>query len=170
MGSLVDGLLASWRLGRADLAKRRVSLAEVVESLRAELEPDTRNRKIQWHTRALPDVVADPTMLRVVVSNLLGNAVKYTRGREEATIEIGAEQGPHDDVVWIKDNGAGFKMEYAHKLFGVFQRLHADSEFEGIGIGLASARRIVNKHGGRIWAEGAPGQGATFFFTLPRGE
>lgn len=170
MGSLVDGLLAFSRLGRAEVTKRRVSLAEVVESLRQELEPDTRDRKIAWRTGTLPVVIADPTMLRVVVSNLLANAVKYTRGRDEAQIEIGAERGVHDDVVWVKDNGAGFKMEYAHKLFGVFQRLHADAEFEGTGIGLASARRIVNKHGGRIWAEGQPGQGATFYFTLPRGE
>ncbi len=170
MGSLVDGLLAFSRLGRSELAKRRVSLGEVVDSLRRELEPETVDRKIAWTTNGLPEVFADPTMLRVVVGNLIGNAVKYTRRRDEARIEIGAERRPHEDLVWVKDNGAGFKMEFAHKLFGVFQRLHADSDFEGTGIGLASARRIVNRHGGKIWAEGQPDQGAAFFFTLPRTE
>jgi light-regulated signal transduction histidine kinase (bacteriophytochrome) len=106
-------------------------------------------------------------MLRLVIANLISNALKYTQHREQPKIEIGGESRPGDDLFWIKDNGAGFSMDYAHKLFGVFQRLHSDTEFAGTGIGLATARRIVNRHGGRIWAEAAVDRGAAFYVSLP---
>jgi light-regulated signal transduction histidine kinase (bacteriophytochrome) len=115
----------------------------------------------------LPSVEADPALLLQVFLNLIGNAIKYTKGREPARIEIGARTEPNHDVVYfVKDNGAGFDMQYAHKLFGVFQRLHRAEEYEGTGVGLALVHRIITKHGGRVWADAAVGSGATFFFTL----
>jgi PAS domain S-box-containing protein len=167
MAALVDGLLTFSRLGRAELTARRVALHDLVAGIRRELELEAKDRTIAWDVRELPIVAGDPTMLRVVLANLLGNAVKYTRKRPDARIELGAEHRDSELVVWVKDNGAGFNMEYAHKLFGVFQRLHSDQDFEGTGIGLATARRIVHRHGGRIWGEGHEGQGAAFYFTLP---
>jgi PAS domain S-box-containing protein len=167
MGSLIDGLLAFSRLGRSELSRRPVAIAELVASLRRELEPELAARQVEWRVGDLPTVTADPTMLRVVMSNLLANAVKYTKSRPVAHIEIGAETRERDHLIWVKDNGAGFNMDYVGKLFGVFQRLHSDKEFAGTGIGLATARRIVKRHGGQIWAEAVPDQGATFFFSLP---
>jgi PAS domain S-box-containing protein len=168
MGSLIDGLLSFSRLGRSEVHKRPVDLQELVKGLWAELEPERRGRSVDWQVSALPTVAADPTMLRLVLSNLLSNALKYTQQRDPAVIRMGAEERTHDDLFWVQDNGAGFNMDYAHKLFGVFQRLHSDKEFAGTGIGLATARRIINRHGGRIWAEAEPAKGATFYFTLPR--
>ncbi|HYL99879.1 MAG TPA: ATP-binding protein, partial [Blastocatellia bacterium] len=133
-----------------------------------DLERDSEGRKIIWEVGKLPEVSGDPALLRIVFTNLLSNAVKYTRLRDEARISIGClDEDPDETVVFVKDNGAGFDMRYVDKLFGVFQRLHRSDEFEGTGIGLATVRRIVHRHGGRTWAEGAPGVGATFFFSLP---
>ncbi|MES1188954.1 MAG: PAS domain S-box protein [Myxococcales bacterium] len=168
MGSLIDGLLGFSRLGRVELSKRSVPLGGLSEAVVEELGPDLANRQIAWKFGALPTVSADPTMLRVVLSNLLSNAVKYTKHKPHAQIEVGAETRGREHVIWVKDDGAGFNMAYANKLFGVFQRLHSDKEFSGTGIGLATARRIINRHGGRIWAESELGRGATFYFTLPR--
>jgi PAS domain S-box-containing protein len=168
MAALIDGLLAFSRLGRSDLTLRSVSTKDLVQAIVRELEAEQPSRPIDWQVGELPTVRADPTMLRVVLTNLLSNAVKYSQPRPVAQIEVGWEPRGAEHVLWIKDNGVGFNMEYAHKLFGVFQRLHSDKEFAGTGIGLATTRRIVNRHGGRIWAESAPDRGATFFFTLPR--
>jgi light-regulated signal transduction histidine kinase (bacteriophytochrome) len=127
-------------------------------------------RSIEWKVDALPDVRGDPAMLRIVLTNLLGNAVKYTRPRTSALIEIGQSAGqPGEVVLFVKDNGVGFEMQYADKLFGVFQRLHRSEEFEGTGIGLATVRRIVHRHGGRAWAEASVDAGATFYIALPQG-
>lgn len=170
MGTLIDELLAFSRLGRAAVTKQSVSLHDVLSEVRGALEPEIAGREIVWRVGALPTVGADPLMLRQVLINLVGNAVKYTRNTTHPVIEVRAEVRGSEDTICISDNGPGFNMEYAHKLFGVFQRLHSDSEFEGTGIGLATVRRIVNRHGGRVWAEAVPGEGARFYFTLPRGE
>lgn len=170
MGTLIDGLLAFSRLGRAQITKQRVDLRETVEGVLRDLEPDTKSRTITFDVGELPVVAGDPTMLRLVMANLLSNAVKYTRHREHAHVAVGSRRDGNDHVVWVKDDGVGFNMDYASKLFGVFQRLHSDDQFEGTGIGLATTRRVIHRHGGRVWAEGAEGVGATFYFTLPAEE
>lgn len=167
MGQLIDDLLSFSRMGRAEMREHSVDLNRIVEDTLRGLELATKGRNIQWKIAALPSVLGDSAMLRQVFSNLLGNAVKYTRGREPAEIEVGCagEEGAQI-VFFVLDNGAGFDMEYAHKLFGVFQRLHRAEEFEGTGIGLATVQRILARHGGRIWAEAKLDQGAKFSFTL----
>ncbi len=171
MGTLIDDLLKFSRLGRAAISKARVDLEPLVQEVRRELEPDAVGRNIVWQVSGLPEVYADPALLRQVFVNLMSNAVKYTRGRQETCIEVGCTNGtPGERVIFIRDNGVGFEMEYVDKLFKVFQRLHTD-EFEGTGIGLANVRRIIERHGGRVWAKGVPEQGATFYFSIPtRGE
>ena len=165
MSELVEGLLQLARIGRHSAELRRCPVRSIVEEARAEL--DTGQREVEWVVGALPEVEADPTLLRQVFANLLSNAVKFTRGRSPAVIEIGARESQGVAMIYVRDNGAGFDGRYAAKLFGVFQRLHRADEFEGTGIGLATVQRIVQKHGGRIWAEGEPGRGASFYFTLP---
>ncbi|WP_236516324.1 GAF domain-containing protein [Sandaracinus amylolyticus] len=167
MGTLIDALLAFSRMGRAELARETVALGPLVRGVVDELAPDYEGRRIEWSIGALPEVRADATMLRVVLTNLISNAVKYTRTCDPAHIEIGALERADEIELFVRDDGVGFDMEYAHKLFGVFQRLHGVEEYEGTGIGLATVRRIVERHGGRAWAEGAPGRGATFHLTLP---
>ncbi len=168
MAQLIDGLLAYSRLGRGALRMQPVDMQALAEEVRDAIASDTRGRSIAWRIGTLPVVEGDERMLRTVWQNLLDNAVKYTRGREHAQIAIDAEHTQHNEYVFtVRDNGAGFDMEYADKLFGVFQRLHKASEFPGSGIGLASVRRIIMRHGGRIWAESEPDQGARFHFSLP---
>jgi light-regulated signal transduction histidine kinase (bacteriophytochrome) len=136
---------------------------DAVSALQAELG----DRPVEWHIGPLPTVSCDPGLVRVVFTNLLSNAVKYSRLTDAAVIEVGHLPSPGGaPVVFVRDNGVGFDMKHADKLFGVFQRLHGADQFEGTGVGLATVRRIVHKHGGEIWAEGRPGEGATFFFTL----
>jgi signal transduction histidine kinase len=170
MSQLIDDLLAFARLGRAPLAKQPVALEDLVRDAQRDVMTDAGDRLIDWHIDAAAIVVsADAALLRQVLLNLLSNAVKYTRGRSPAQIEVRAQidAARGEVVVAVRDNGAGFDPRYADRLFGVFQRLHSSDEFEGVGVGLANVRRIVHRHGGRTWAEGAPNQGATFWFTLP---
>ncbi|KAF1004846.1 MAG: Phytochrome-like protein cph1 [Luteibacter sp.] len=168
MAQLIDDLLVFSRLGRGALRLQPVDMQSLVEEARALVETDTRDRRIEWRIAPMPIVVGDENMLRTVWQNLLGNAVKYTGNRELAQIEVGLDRLPAGDYeFFVRDNGAGFDMQYAGKLFGVFQRLHRASEFPGNGIGLANVRRIVARHGGRTWAEGETDRGATFHFSLP---
>jgi PAS domain S-box-containing protein len=168
MGRLIDALLTLSRTGRAAVNKQKVPLAELVQDARRELVGEAEGRPVVWEVPALPEVYADPSLLRLVLVNLLSNALKYTRGRTPARIEIAArEEAGGEVVVCVRDNGVGFEMEFADKLFGVFQRLHSSDMFEGTGIGLANVRQIVRRHGGRTWAHGASEQGAEFCFSLP---
>ena len=168
MGRLIDDLLTFSRMGRAEMRRVPLRLDRLIDDVRVDLLPETQGRDVAWRVNALPEVQADPDLLRLVIYNLLSNAVKYTRGRQPAVIEVGTEPGEANEVVtYVRDNGVGFDMQYVDKLFGVFQRLHHADEFEGVGIGLANVRRIINRHGGRTWAVSQPGQGATFYFSLP---
>jgi signal transduction histidine kinase len=167
-GQLMDDLLRFSKMSRQELRTFSVNLAPLVESARASLSSEAEGRDVEWRVGALPTVQGDPSMLLLVFRNLLGNALKYTRGQKKARIEVGSLPGhPGEDVLFVRDNGVGFEMAFADRLFGVFQRLHG-TEFEGTGIGLASVRRIVERHGGRVWAEGTPGHGATFYWAIPR--
>jgi signal transduction histidine kinase len=168
MAVLIDDLLMFSRMGRTALHATTVDLGVLVQDVLLELKPDTEKRDIAWSVGRLPHVHGDLPMLRLALLNLIGNAVKYTRRCERPTIEIGSRDAETETIVFVRDNGAGFDMQYAGKLFGVFHRLHSAEEFEGTGIGLANVRRIVLRHGGRVWAEGAVGQGATFYFSLPK--
>ena len=171
MAQLIDDLLVFSRLGRGAMRLQPVDMQSLVDEARALTETDTTGRRIEWKIAPLPVVVGDENMLRTVWQNLIGNAVKYTGQRELAKITVDTSRAPGGDYQFtVADNGAGFDMEYAGKLFGVFQRLHRASEFPGNGIGLANVRRIVARHGGRVWAEGEPGQGARFYCTLPASE
>jgi PAS domain S-box-containing protein len=169
MDRLIDDLLLFSRMGQAVIRPERIDLNQLLREALAHIEPETKERTILWTTRNLPVVKADTAMLTQVLVNLLSNAIKYTRPRNPAEIEIGtAPTDRNEAVVFVRDNGVGFDMRYADKLFGVFQRLHASSEFEGTGIGLANVHRIIIRHGGRTWAEGKPNAGATFYFSLPK--
>jgi len=167
MGNLIDGLLSLSRLGRASMVEQEVSLQRLVDEALHELAPETAGRLIEWRIAPLPHVRGDPYLLRSVFVNLLSNAIKYTRPRSPARIEIGSRREANELVCFVRDNGVGFEMEFVAKLFGVFQRLHAAEDFEGTGIGLATVRRIIQRHGGQTWAEGQVDQGATFYFSLP---
>lgn len=168
MGMLIDDLLIFSRMSRTELRHAKVSLDALVHEAIHGLQNETSGRPIQWTIASLPEVEADPAMLRQVWVNLIANAVKYSRPRTPAEIEIGCNTDDGEFVFFVRDNGVGFDMQYAHKLFGVFQRLHRAEEFEGTGIGLANVRRIIHRHGGRTWAEGKLDGGATFFFSLPK--
>lgn len=169
MGRLIDDLLDFSRMGRAELRQDTVDMNALVRTVLRELEPDTQGRGVEWRIGELPAVPGDGSLLRQVWSNLLANALKYSRPRALAVIEVGCENDkPGETIFFVRDNGVGFEMKYASHLFGVFQRLHRPEEFEGTGIGLANVRRIVARHGGRTWAEGQPDAGATMWFTLPK--
>jgi len=168
MGMLIDDLLLFSRMGRTEMFETRVDVDELVQDVIQEFRPEAEGRDIQWKISSLPSVTGDRSMLRIVLVNLISNALKFTGPRKTAHIEIGCEMKDEDEVVFfIRDNGVGFDMNYADKLFGVFQRLHRQEEFEGTGIGLANVRRVISRHGGRTWAEGRVDHGATFYFSLP---
>jgi light-regulated signal transduction histidine kinase (bacteriophytochrome) len=167
MSRLVDDLLNLARVGRQELRRQPVTLAAVIQEVIEDLKNDTSGRSIEWRIQPLPVIEGDPGLLKQVFANLLANAVKYTRPRQNAVIEIGTSNIDGRTAVFVRDNGVGFNMKYADKLFGVFQRLHRAEDFEGTGVGLATVERIIRKHGGKVWAEAAVDKGATFFFTLP---
>ena len=168
MGQLIDDLLVFSRMGRQEMLHGTVNLNQLIASVLHDLRHDLQDRAISWTIAQLPEVTGDAAMLRQVFANLVSNAIKFTGTRPQANIEIGSRQGSQEEaVVFVRDNGVGFDMRYANKLFGVFQRLHRADEFEGTGIGLANVRRIIHRHGGKAWAEGTLGEGATFFVSLP---
>ena len=169
MGELIDSLLVFSRMGRAEMLQTRVDINSIVRQAQRDVAQADPERSVEWIIDQLPTAPGDPTMLQLVFTNLLSNAFKYSRTRETATIEVGSVNGSStESVVYVKDNGVGFDMAYANRLFGVFQRLHRAEDFEGTGIGLANVQRIVSRHGGRVWAESELGKGATFFVALPK--
>ncbi len=168
MQQLIDDLLAFSRVGRVELKKEEVDMEELVRGAVASLAAAAADRKVEWRIGPLPRVPADASMLRLVVVNLLDNALKYSRSRAEAVIEVGYAGTFPEHEFFVKDNGVGFDPRYGEKLFALFQRLHSQKEYEGSGVGLANVQRIVHRHGGRVWAAGRPGEGAVFSFSLPR--
>ncbi len=167
MWTLIEDLIDFSRNARMEIAKSKVSARALFDRAIIELEGETRGRKIEWNLGPLPEIEADQRLLYLVVLNLLSNAVKYSSKREDAVITIQHSKGDDEDIFVVRDNGVGFDMKYVDKLFGVFQRLHDDEEFKGTGIGLANVRRIISRHGGRTWAEGKVGEGASFYFSIP---
>ena len=167
MGALIDDLLLFSRMGRVEMLKTEIDLEQLVKQVLADLESETQGRVIVWEIGELNSIYGDHSLLRQVMVNLISNAVKFTGKREQARIEVSSEKGDNETVICVRDNGVGFDTKYVHKLFGVFQRLHNKKDFEGTGIGFANVRRIINRHGGRTWAEGSTDDGATFYFSLP---
>jgi len=169
MMAMMDGLLRLSRLSHTDLRNDVVDMNTLVKDVSTSLRTETDGRTVEWTISPLPLLQGDRTLLYEVIQNLLGNAIKYTRPRAIARIEVGHTDGPKNlDIFFVRDNGVGFDMKYANKLFGVFQRLHSEAEFEGTGIGLANVQRIIARHGGSTWAESKENEGATFYFSLPR--
>jgi light-regulated signal transduction histidine kinase (bacteriophytochrome) len=168
MGRLIDDLLSFSRTARQAMLLRDVNLATITREVVTELEAGARGRKIDWHIGDLPTVSGDAPMLRLVMMNLISNALKFTRTREQAIVEVGSEEREGEIRVFVRDNGVGFDQAYAEQVFDVFQRLHRADEFEGTGVGLAIVQRIISRHGGRVRAEGKTGEGATLSFYLPR--
>jgi light-regulated signal transduction histidine kinase (bacteriophytochrome) len=166
MGQLIDAMLSLARVTSADVRDERVDLSRIALSVATQLRNTDPSRLVDFVVRPNMDVVGDPHLIRALMENLLGNAWKFTSGRERARIEVGVLPDVHPPVYFVRDNGAGFDMVYADKLFAPFQRLHTSSQFPGTGIGLATVHRIVDRHGGRVWAEGVVDEGAMFKFTL----
>jgi light-regulated signal transduction histidine kinase (bacteriophytochrome) len=168
MGQLIDDLLSFSRLGRQDIRLSQIDMSELARAVFEELKlNNTHERTLQLNINTLPHAQGDMTMIHQVFVNLLSNAIKFTKQKEGAIIEVDGRIEENQNIYYVKDNGAGFNMQYANKLFGVFQRLHTQDEFEETGVGLALVQRIIHRHGGRVWAEGKVDEGATFYFTLP---
>jgi len=171
MGQLINDLLAFSKLGRTTMSSATIDMDQMVRSVFDELQDVTSERKLECNMLPIPRARGDRAMIRQVLVNLLSNAVKFTGETHTASIEVGCSGSEAErNVYYVKDNGAGFDMQYSDKLFGVFQRLHSTQQFEGTGVGLAIVQRVVQRHGGRVWAEGKVNQGATFHFTLPKEE
>ena len=166
MGQLIEDLLRFSRVGRCPMTAAAIDMTALVSAVFAECAAEASERKVRFHLSPLPPARSDPAMIRQVLANLLSNAIKYTRPRAIAEIEVGGRTEANENVYWIKDNGVGFDLKQSGKLFGVFQRLHSARDFEGTGVGLALVQRIIHRHGGRVWAESKPNQGACFYFTL----
>jgi light-regulated signal transduction histidine kinase (bacteriophytochrome) len=169
MGQLIDDLLLFSRLGRQELRASGIDMGKLAKAVSEELKLAVPERKLKFTINTLIPAQGDQAMIRQVFVNLLSNAVKFTRPKETAMIEIGGQNEGSENIYYVRDNGVGFDMQYVNKLFGVFQRLHSSEEFEGTGVGLAIVQRIIHRHGGRAWAEGKVGEGAAFYFSLPRG-
>lgn len=167
MTQLIDDLLAFSRLGRSAMSFGKLDISNLIKDIWDEQRSINPDRKIELVVGNLPEAIGDRTLMRQVFSNLISNAVKFTKSRDRAIIEIGGKADENEIVIYINDNGVGFDMKYYEKLFGVFQRLHSASDFEGTGVGLAIVQRIIRRHGGRIWAEGKVNEGAIFYFSLP---
>jgi light-regulated signal transduction histidine kinase (bacteriophytochrome) len=167
MNQLIEDLLRFSQLGRKPISKQPVNISSLVQKVVEGLRKDQGDRQIDVQIGDLPDCSADPALLKQVFVNLLSNAFKFTRRKKSATIEVGGDLQAGEVVFFVRDNGAGFDMEYADRLFGVFQRFHRADEFEGTGVGLSIVQRIIQRHGGRIWAQAEKNKGATFYFTLP---
>jgi light-regulated signal transduction histidine kinase (bacteriophytochrome) len=168
MRQLIDDLLAFSRVSTAEIRKTEIDMEALTRRVYDELRPAAGERDVRLEIKALPSAYGDLSMMRQVLVNLLANSIKFTRPRETAVIEVGGNMGEDGNIYYVKDNGVGFDMKYADKLFTVSQRLHSEKEFEGTGIGLVIVMRIIEKHGGRVWAEATPDEGATFYFNLPR--
>jgi light-regulated signal transduction histidine kinase (bacteriophytochrome) len=166
MGQLIDDLLSFSRLGRAEMSLSRIDMETMADSVFHELTTPESRARIDFQVGALPPAVVDPTLMRQAWMNLLSNAIKFSSKRQRAVIKVSAQQSQGEDIYAIQDDGAGFDMQYVGKLFGVFQRLHSSKEFEGTGVGLALVQRVIQRHGGRVWAKGEPDRGATFYFAF----
>ncbi len=167
MAQLIDDILAFSRMGRLGMSVSEIDIEALARAVVEELKPGMAGREVTMEIRPLPPCRGDQAMLRQVWVNLISNAIKFTRPKPAALIELGGQAKGAENIYYVRDNGAGFDMQYAEKLFGVFQRLHSVEEFEGTGIGLAIVKRIISRHGGRVWAEGKVDEGATIYFTLP---
>ena len=167
MGRLIDDLLAFSRLSRTPMQATAIDMAALASAVFDEMAAPTDSVRIEFRLEPLPAALGDPALIRQVWANLLANAVKFSAKQPQAVIEVGGQPFGREVIYFVRDNGAGFDMRYAAKLFGVFQRLHSEHEFTGTGVGLAIVQRVIQRHGGRVWAESQIGQGATFYFALP---
>lgn len=168
MGHLIDDILLLSRASRQEMVLNEIDIAALAKSVYNEFQTDTNDRNIEFSVGNLPNVYGDRSMLGQVFQNLIGNAIKFTRNRETAIIEVGGKEKGKEIVYYVRDNGAGFDMKYINKLFGLFQRLHSPEEFEGTGVGLSIVQRVIRRHGGRVWGEGSVDGGATIYFTIPK--
>lgn len=168
MGHLIDDILLLSRASRQEMVLNEIDMAALARSVYNEFQTDLTDRDVEFIVGDIPNAYGDRAMLGQVFQNLIGNAIKFTRNKNPAVIEVGGEKEGKDIVYYVKDNGAGFDMKYINKLFGLFQRLHSPEEFEGTGVGLSIVQRVIRRHGGKVWGEGAVGQGASIYFTLPK--
>lgn len=168
MGHLIDDILLLSRASRQEMVLNEIDMAALARSVYDEFQTDVTDRDVEFNVGDIPNAYGDRAMLGQVFQNLIGNAIKFTRNKNPAIIEVGGEKEGKEIVYYVKDNGAGFDMKYINKLFGLFQRLHSPEEFEGTGVGLSIVQRVIRRHGGSVWGEGAVGEGATIYFTLPK--